>query len=156
MCYICAPVFVNFWFHYYFHAIFVAIFIFLFIIIIIFLMSVCATPTCSHQSVDGSSYYVVVVVNRYLRFRGKNYMIQNIQNTLPKTFFISSLQIYHSVLQVYINVKILSESNTTSRFIEYVLTFNYFFPEFYPREKLFWYTISFNWNDWRLLVSYWW
>jgi hypothetical protein len=38
-------------------------------------------------------------------FADKNHMIPNIQNTLLQ--IISSLQIYHSFLQVYINVKIV-------------------------------------------------
>jgi hypothetical protein len=38
-------------------------------------------------------------------FADKNHMIPNIQNTLLQ--IISNLQIYHSFLQVYINVKIV-------------------------------------------------
>ena len=44
------------------------LFIYLFNYLFIFLMSVCAVPTCSHQSFDGSSYYVDVDVNASKKF----------------------------------------------------------------------------------------
>ena len=31
-------------------------------------MSVCAVPTCSHQSFDGSSYYVDIDVEKIINF----------------------------------------------------------------------------------------
>jgi hypothetical protein len=50
----------------YFHAIFVVNFYLLLLYIYFFLMYVCAAPTCSHQSVDGSSYYVDVDVDVWI------------------------------------------------------------------------------------------
>ena len=49
-------------------------------------MSVCAAPTCSHQSFDGSSYYVDVAVDVYIEFTLSESYINTNFNIFKKYF----------------------------------------------------------------------